>query len=389
METDVLPACLSLQVRILGLNMGITGLAVLWSTARDFLIYKPEVWTGEWIPELVAVANFVVVTSVIIGATILLLFVLRMALNWEQTRAEANDAEYAPVFCMGSIALMVIAGQVGYFIDKGFAEFLWCLAVALHVLLIANWGGHIFKFVGAFFNCAGSGASDSDGWEWKYDHTTRQGRFSPAAGYTEQRAPEPPNIAIFYPTYFVPPVGIAIAALTCANAGTCESGAPFFYFAAGAYVVLLPFIFVRAHFVDPPLNDTQENTYIVFADPPALLLNVWITVMGGSLYDPWTHILFAVMCIFLIAVIVRFIWKGTLSKPFLPSQAAWLFSSVMIMKAWVLYLTLFAELEGRDLHWYQSCILWFVVLLITGLAGVIVARYCHSVANGVKFTGGA
>lgn len=333
----------SVQVRILGLNMGVTGLAILWSTARDFLIYRPLVWTGEWIPVLIAFSNFIAVSAAVLGATILVLFVVRMALDWDKTRAEANDPEYAPVFCMGSIALMVIAAQIGYFLDKGVAEFLWCLAVALHVLLIVNWGGQLVKL----------------------------------------------DIEVFVPTYFVPPVGIAVAALTCPNTGTCESAAPFFYFAVGAYIIMLPLCFYRAHFVDPALNDTQENTYIVFADPPALLLNCWITIMGGSLYDPWTHILFAVMCIFLIAVAVRFTVKQTLCKEFLPSQAAWLFSSVMILKAWVLYLTLYAELEDRDLHWYQSCILWFAVLLVSGLAGVIVSRYVWAVSNGVKFTGGA
>jgi len=332
-----------LPVRILGLNMGVTGLAILWSTARDFLIYAPAVWTGEWIPPLIAFSNFVAILATSVGASILVLFVCKMALDWEETRKDANDAEYAPVFCMGSIALMVIASQIGYFIDRGVAEFLWCLAVALHVLLIVNWGGQLCKL----------------------------------------------DIEVFYPTYFVPPVGIAVAALTCPNAGTCESAAPFFYFACVAYIVMLPLCFWRAHFAEPALNDTQENTYIVFADPPALLLNCWITVMGGSLYDPWTHLLFATMCVFLIAVAVRFTVKQTLCKDFLPSQAAWLFSSVMILKAWVLYLNLFAEAEGRDLHFYQSTGLWLVVLLVTGMAGVIVSRYCWAVANGVKFTGGA
>ena len=323
--------------------MGVTGLAVLWSTARDYLIYKPLEWTGEWIPVLIAFSNLIAILSCVVGLSILLLFVIKMSMNWDETRKDANDAEYAPVFCMGSIALMVIASQIGYFLSQSFAEFLWCLAVSLHVLLIVNWGAQLVKL----------------------------------------------DIEVFYPTYFVPPVGIAVAALTCPNAGTCESAAPFFYFACVSYVIMLPLIFYRAHFVEPALNDTQENTYIVFADPPALLLNCWLTVMGGSLYDPWTHILFALMCIFLVAVIVRFTVKQTLCKEFLPSQAAWLFSSVMILKAWVLYLMLYADLEGRDLHWYSACGLWLVVLLVTGLAGVIVSRYCWAVANGVKFTGGA
>jgi len=332
-----------LPVRILGLNMGITGLAILWSTARDFLIYEPLSWTGEWIPVLVGLCNVIAVTAVCIGASILLLFVVKMALNWDETRKDANDAEYAPVFCMASIALMVIGSQIGYYLDRGAAEFIWCLAVALHILLIVNWAGQLCKF----------------------------------------------DIEVFYPTYFVPPVGIAVAALTCPNAGTCESAAPFFYFAVVSYIIMLPLCFYRAHFVEPALNDTQENTYIVFADPPALLLNCWITVMGGSLYDPWTHILFAVMCIFLVAVAVRFTIKQTLCKEFLPSQAAWLFSSVMILKAFVLYLSLFADAEGRELHWWSSCGLWAVVLAVTGMAGVIVYRYVWAVANGVKFTGGA
>jgi exfoliative toxin A/B len=332
-----------LPVRILGLNMGVTGLAILWSTARDYLIYSPEVWTGEWIPVLIGFANFIAVASCSISVVILSLFVVKMVLNWDATREDANDPEYAPVFCMGSIALMVIASQIGYFISREAAEFLWCLAVALHVLLIVNWGGQLVKL----------------------------------------------DITVYVPTYFVPPVGIAVAALTCPNTGTCESAAPFFYFAVISYIVMLGPIFYRCHFVEPALNDTQENTYIVFADPPALLLNCWITVMGGSLFDPWTHILFAIMCIFLIMVVVRFTVKMTLCKEFLPSQAAWLFSSVMILKAWVLYLSLFAVEEGRDLHFEQSAILWFVVLLVSGMAAVIVSRYVYAVSNGVKFSGGA
>lgn len=82
-----------LPVRILGLNMGITGLAILWSTARDFLIYEPLSWTGEWIPVLVGLCNVIAVTAVCIGASILLLFVVKMAVNWDETRKDANDAE--------------------------------------------------------------------------------------------------------------------------------------------------------------------------------------------------------------------------------------------------------------------------------------------------------
>lgn len=331
-----------LPVRMLSLNLGIAGMGVLWSTARDYLVYEPEVWSGEWIPVWIAFANFVCVSSCCVCIGILSLFIIKMMLDWDGIRRDAQNAEYAPVFCMGSIAVFLISSQIGYFFSRDVAEFMWCLALAVHVLLITNWGWQLAKW----------------------------------------------DITVIGPSYFVPPVGIAFAASVCHNVNTCESSTGIFYFAVCAYIIMLPLCFYRAHFVNPPLTDVQENLYIVFADPPALLLCVWIQTQGGSVFDPWTHILFALMCIFLVATAIRFYMKQTLCKPFLPSQAAWVFCTAIVSKAFILYFSLVAEYQDAHFHFTECVILWLLVLSASTLCGLVIYRYWHAISSGMVFADG-
>lgn len=79
------------------------------------------------------------------------------------------------------------------------------------------------------------------------------------------------------PSWFVPPVGIAVAALT-APASMVTEGTVLLYFAMGSYMVMLPVMLYRFMFY-PGIVDAAKPTIAIMAAPASLLLAGYISIV--------------------------------------------------------------------------------------------------------------
>ena len=132
-----------------------------------------------------------------------------------------------PTFCM---ALMIVSSVVVNFIPL-LGKSLWLFATVMH-----------FVFLGFFLYF-------------------RLSKFS---------------LAQMIPSWFVPPIGMIVAAVSGSNMGFPLVSQYVFYFGLIAYFIMLPIMFYRIIFVTP-IEDTQLPSFGIMAAPPNLCLAGYLT----------------------------------------------------------------------------------------------------------------
>ena len=132
-----------------------------------------------------------------------------------------------PTFCM---ALMIVSSVIVNFIPA-LGKTLWILATVMH-----------FVFLGFFLYF-------------------RLSKFS---------------LAQMIPSWFVPPIGMVVAAVSGSNMGFPILSQYIFYFGLTAYFIMLPIMFYRIIFVTP-IEDTQLPSFGIMAAPPNLCLAGYLT----------------------------------------------------------------------------------------------------------------
>ncbi|CAH0992909.1 hypothetical protein SIN8267_03048 [Sinobacterium norvegicum] len=177
------------------------------------------------------------------------------------------------------------------------------------------------------------------------------------------------------PSWFVPPVGLAVAALTCPGANYYALAKIILLFAMTSYLVLMPVMIYRLIFA-AAIPDTAKPTIAILAAPSSLCLAAYL-----SLVDHPSLLLTAVLAgiAVLMTVVIYMAFFHLLRLPFSPGYAAFTFPTVI--SATALFKT--AELAGQypGISEYASTLNHAAVielLIATVIVGYVAARYVNS-----------
>lgn len=122
------------------------------------------------------------------------------------------------------------------------------------------------------------------------------------------------------PSWFVPPVGIAVAALT-APESMVTSGALLLYFAMGCYTIMLPIMLYRFMFY-PGIVDAAKPTIAIMGAPASLLLAGYLTIIP----EPNLVLAGVLLCVALLMTTTVYVAGFALLRlPFSPGYAAFTF----------------------------------------------------------------
>jgi tellurite resistance protein TehA-like permease len=126
------------------------------------------------------------------------------------------------------------------------------------------------------------------------------------------------------PSWFIPPVGLAVAALTCPGAASAELAQYLLYFAISMYFVLLPLMLFRLILL--PISNATKPTIAILAAPPNLCLAAYLTFVE----QPAIFLVFILLGLALLMSAVVYICLFTLLRlPFTPAFAGFTFPLVI------------------------------------------------------------
>ena len=244
-----------------GLALGIASLGAAWSLA------VPDY--GHWFKLLTALVASVLVLALIIK------FVSHPSL-FRDDLAHPVAGSVLPTCAMAS---MVIAQSLLPVIP-GFARGLWLVAVVAHILLFISFAVH--RLI-----------------DFRLHHMV--------------------------PSWFVPPVGIIVAALTSAGMGYETLVYSLFVFGLGCYFIKLPVMLYRLIFAEA-IPDAALPTFAIMAAPASLSLAGYLTIT-----DQPDYLLVAVLlplAIFMTALVYVALVR-LLRLPFSPGYASFTFPMVV------------------------------------------------------------
>lgn len=214
-----------------------------------------------------------------IGAVLLLILTVKFILHprlLRQDLAHPVVGSVAPTYAM---ATMVVSKALEPY-APGLGEGLWLFAVVLHLLFLATFCWHRAR-------------------EFELHHMV--------------------------PSWFVPPVGIIVAAVACPDGRMLPLAQALQGFGMACYVVMLPLMLYRLIF-SHEVPDAAKPTIAILAAPASLSLAGYLTV-----YDAPSPVLVALL--FGIAVLMTgIIWLAffrLLRLPFSPGYAAFTFPMVI------------------------------------------------------------
>ncbi|NRA15446.1 MAG: TDT family transporter [Oceanospirillaceae bacterium] len=168
--------------------------------------------------------------TLLLACPIVLLLLIKLSWNIKLLWSELQHpllGSVIPTLCMSA---MLLSSQLS---DKLFSSVIWYSAVILHLILL----------------CAFIYRQSSD--------------F---------------NLEKLLPSWFIPPVGLAVAALTYPDVQSLAIAEYLLYFAIGSYFLLLPVILYRLILL-PSLVDGAKPSLAILAAPPNLCLAAYLSLV--------------------------------------------------------------------------------------------------------------
>ncbi|GAA4886241.1 TDT family transporter [Ferrimonas pelagia] len=262
----------------------------------------------------------------LVAAMLLLPVLLKYLSCPRQLPADLGHAVVGSVAPTFSMALMVISLSLGALSELA-AQILWGAAVLLHLLLLAGFVRH----------------------QW------------PSLGWQ--------RIA---PSWFVPPVGIIVAAVTCPNDAMVPVASLLLYAGMAAYGVMLPLMLYRLMF-HGPLPSAAAPTLAILAAPASLSLTGYL-----SLIEPVQPLVIALLLgiALLMTALVYLALIQLLRQPFTPGFAAFTFPLVIGASALYQCAGFFAQrqLDYAELLWTLADLELAIATLVIGYVCVCYAR---------------
>ncbi|MBJ7552914.1 TDT family transporter [Marinomonas spartinae] len=220
-------------------------------------------------------SSFLPYFSATIGAFLLMLLVGKFSLH---PRLLVQDLQHpvvgsvVPTFAM---ALMVITMSLHHFMPK-LAVALWLFAIAIHTVFLVTFVYHRYK------------------------------------GFT---------LADMVPSWFVPPVGIIVAAISYPTSLFQPLAEGVLWFGIACYLVLLPLMVYRLRYCGE-LPDNAKPTFAIMAAPASVCLAGYLTVVDVP--SKWFVLVLLGIALLKTATIYRFALR-LLRLPFSPGYAAFTF----------------------------------------------------------------
>lgn len=262
-----------------GLALGIASLGGAWA-----LVLPGH---GEWFK----------LCTALIATVLILAIILKFVMNPTLFREDLAHPVVGSVLPTCAMGIMVIAQSLLAFVP-GFAKVLWLLAVIAHLLLFASFT--VYRLM---------------------DFRLQQ----------------------MVPSWFVPPVGIIVAALTSAGMGHEKLVFALFVFGLACYFIKLPVMLYRLIFSET-IPDAALPSFAIMAAPASLSLAGYL-----SITEQPNYLLVAVLlplAIFMTSLVyVAFV--RLLRLPFSPGYSSYTFPMVVGATA-LLKLADVLELEGHQ-----------------------------------------
>ena len=213
-----------------------------------------------------------------VGAVLMVMFLIRVLLDWKKFCNEMENPIMASVFCAFPMAVMMLATYVKPYIGAS-AKGIWFAGVAIHVVMILYF---TVKFVLHF------------------------------------------SLEKVFASWFIVYVGIAMAGITAPAFGTESIGSACVWFGIVALVVLL--ILVTMRYVKKPVPDPAKPVICIYAAPTSLCIAGYIQSVTPKSLSLLT-VLWAVATVLFLLACVKFVQYFKL--PFFPSYAAYTFPFVI------------------------------------------------------------
>ncbi|WP_019612949.1 TDT family transporter [Psychromonas ossibalaenae] len=215
----------------------------------------------------------------LVGGALLILLLLKFIVNpglLKQDLSHHMSGSVVPTFAM---ATMIVAKNIGRF-DHSLAQALWLTAIVLHL---------IFLSVFIYYRCK----------NFTVEH--------------------------ILPSWFIPPVGIVVAAVSFPGGVFVSLAQTLFVFGLAAYAVLLPVMLYRLFFTTT-IADNEKPTIAIFAAPASLLLAGYLTIAENP-----HHLLVVILggLAVLMTFFIYFAFTKLLRLPFSPAYSAFTFPLVI------------------------------------------------------------
>ncbi|WP_330925705.1 TDT family transporter [Candidatus Sororendozoicomonas aggregata] len=238
------------------------------------------------------------VITALIAAILIVKILLKYLLHSHMLKEELAHPVLASVMPTCAMCAMVIA-QVLLPYMPVFAKGLWLVAVICHALLFASFIVH--RVI-----------------EFKMEHMV--------------------------PSWFVPPVGIIVAAVTSVGMGHETLVYGLFVFGLACYFIKLPFMLYRLLFRGA-IPDAALPTFAIMGAPASLSLAGYLTISDNP--EPLLLVILTPLAIFMTALVFMAFIR-LLRLPFSPGYAAFTFPVVISATA---LLKLSAWLSSQNLDW--------------------------------------
>ncbi|MBY6107173.1 TDT family transporter [Ferrimonas balearica] len=260
----------------------------------------------------------------IIAAALLLSLLVKFVLNPGQLKLDVAHAVVGSVIPTFAMATMVISTSLYRFMPFG-GQLLWLVAVALHLALLL--------------------------------------------GFLYHRAKEP-GWHHMVPSWFVPPVGIIVAAVTCPSEAVKPLALVLLYGGMIAYAIMLPLMLYRLIF-HTNVPDPAKPTIAIMAAPASLSLAGYLNLVS----EPNALVVALLLGIaLLMTALVYLAFFHLMRLPFSPGYAAFTFP--MVIGATALYqCTKLFEHWGLSQHVVLHHLADAELLVATAVVSYVALRY--------------
>lgn len=236
--------------------------------------------------------------SIVLATVLVTMVLFKFAFNPAVLLADLRNPVLGSIVPTAAMTLMVLSSHMHGAL-AGYSLHIWYLAVGLHVLLmIAFFIIQIIQF----------------------------------------------KAINMLPSWFIPPVGLAVAALTCPGGESVSVAQYLLYFAIGMYFLLLPIMLFRLILL--PIVDVTKPTIAILAAPPNLCLAAYLSFMNA----PSLGLVLILMGIGLLMTSLVYLAMFVLVRlPFSPAFAGYTFPLVISATASI-KLCEFLERQSIDMQ---------------------------------------
>jgi tellurite resistance protein TehA-like permease len=281
-------------------------------------------WTWEnMLPSLNGMGQL---TGALIAAVLLLLLTGKFLLHPNILKDELSHPVIGSVIPTFAMALMVISKMLGHYLPAAGLT-LWLTAIVIHMI-----------FLGAFIYYRAI--------DFKLEHMV--------------------------PSWFVPPIGIIVAAVSFPATGYPWLANGILIFGMLAYLVMLPLMLYRLIFCQA-IPDTAKPTIAILAAPASLSLAGYLTMCE----QPSFALVAVLLSIgILMTSVINLAFFHLLTLPFSPGYAAFTFP--MVIGATALFKTTvwLNQLDGQtELAMWIKYLANFELLIATLVVAYVALRY--------------